>query len=291
MRERYEIENLEQLRAIADILRVRILDLLRQGPLTVTQIADHLHLAPAKIHYHVRELGRVGLLQLVETRERGGILEKYYQPIAHSIGVMESLLFSEHQEEGLDILNSHFSQFQNGFVSSLRQAIEQREKRHHLAFSLTSLYLTGDESEQLAKQLNELLTRYEKRRGIEGEQEIRGLIAMYPMIEQDDSAPASPETATPAVTVDSSSQEVTMVTPGAFPTVDTWTVGVMSLNKADLEATLAQGKRRSISVVGVCHFTKDVSAELADQAIERISLVGKLQASPAVREIIMRKKI
>lgn len=289
MREHYDIENLEQLRAIADILRVRILDLLREGPLTVTQLAERLHLAPAKVHYHVRELERVKLLQLVETREKGGILEKYYQPIAHNIGVMESLLFSEHRGEGLDILNSHFSQFQRDFVSSLRQTIEQREKRHHLAFSLTSLYLTGDESEQLAKQLNELLTRYEKRRGIEGEQEIRGLIAMHPMIEQEDSA--SPETATPAVTMDSSSQEVTMVTPSAFPTVDTWTVGVTSFNKADLEAVLAEGKRRSINVVGVCHFAKDVSAELADQAIERISLVGKLQASPAVREIIMRKKI
>lgn len=289
MRERYEIENLEQLRAIADMRRVRILDLLREEPLTVTQLAERMHLAPAKVHYHARELERVGLLQLVEIRERGSILEKYYQPIAHNISVMESLLFSEHRSEGLNIINSYFSQFQRDLQRSLRQAIEEQEKRHQIALSFTHLFLTSEESEQLARQINELLIPYEKRRGIEGEQEISGLIAMYPVIAQDDSA--SPETAAPAVAMDSSSQEVTMVTPGAFPTVDTWTVGVTSFNKADLEAVLAEGKRRSITVVGVCHFAKDVSPELADQAIERVSLVGKLQASPAVREIIMRKKI
>src|SRR5690349_3035484 len=290
MRERYEIETIEQLRAIADTLRIRIIDLLEKQPMTVTQLAERLHLAPAKVHYHVRELERVGLLQLVETREKGGILEKYYQPIAYNISVMESLLMSsEHSDEGLSIINSYFSQFQRDLQRSLRQAIEEQEKRHQITLSFTYLFLTSEESEQLARQINELLIPYEKRRGIEGEREISGLIAMYPMIEQDDSGQL--ETSAPAVTMDSSAQEVTMVTPGAFPTVDTWTVGVASFNKADLEAVLAEGKRRSIYVVGVCHFAKDVSAELADQAIERISLVGKLQASPAVREIIMRKKI
>lgn len=33
-------------------------------------------LARSDAHYHVRELERVGLVQLVETREKGGILEK-----------------------------------------------------------------------------------------------------------------------------------------------------------------------------------------------------------------------
>jgi len=77
MIERYEIENIEQLRAIADVLRLRIIDILQKQPMTVTQLGEVLGLAPAKVHYHVRELERVGLLRLVETREKGGILEKY----------------------------------------------------------------------------------------------------------------------------------------------------------------------------------------------------------------------
>ncbi len=74
------------------MLRLRIIDLLQGHPMTVTQLGEIMGMAPAKVHYHVRELERVGLLQLVETREKGGILEKYYQPIAKDISVSRNLL-------------------------------------------------------------------------------------------------------------------------------------------------------------------------------------------------------
>ena len=60
MLENYEIETIEQLRAIADMRRARILELLRDQPMTVTQLGELMGEAPAKIHYHVRELERVG---------------------------------------------------------------------------------------------------------------------------------------------------------------------------------------------------------------------------------------
>jgi DNA-binding transcriptional ArsR family regulator len=99
MLERYEIETLEQLRAIADVRRLRIVDLLREQPLTVTQLGERMGLAPAKVHYHVRELEKVGLLRLVETREKGGILEKYYQAIAREVCVPDGLLLTAPSDE------------------------------------------------------------------------------------------------------------------------------------------------------------------------------------------------
>ena len=74
MLEQYEIETIEQLRAIADLLRLRIVDILKEKPMTVTQLGEALGQAPAKVHYHVRELEKVGLLRLVETREKGLVL-------------------------------------------------------------------------------------------------------------------------------------------------------------------------------------------------------------------------
>src|SRR5258708_4243540 len=106
MIDRHEINNLEQLRAISDILRVRIADHLREEPLTVTQLADRLKLPAARVHYHVRELEKVGLLRLVETREKGGILEKYYQPIARNISVAPGLLLLAPQDEVFTTIGS-----------------------------------------------------------------------------------------------------------------------------------------------------------------------------------------
>ena len=42
MLESYEIENKEQLRAIAAMLRIRIFEMLQQKPMTVTQLGEEL---------------------------------------------------------------------------------------------------------------------------------------------------------------------------------------------------------------------------------------------------------
>jgi DNA-binding transcriptional ArsR family regulator len=86
----YNLITVEQVRVMADELRQRILEELREQPRTVTQVGEILDLAPSKVHYHVRELERVRLVDLVETREKGGILEKYYRSVARSFWVRAS---------------------------------------------------------------------------------------------------------------------------------------------------------------------------------------------------------
>ena len=76
---------LEQLRAIADELRTRIVEALTHRAMTVTQLGEMLGHTPAKIHYHVRELERVKLIRLVATHPKSGILEKYYRAIAKAL--------------------------------------------------------------------------------------------------------------------------------------------------------------------------------------------------------------
>jgi hypothetical protein len=51
----YALESLDQLRAIADPLRVRILEAVETRAMTAKQLADHLDEAAPKVHYHVRE--------------------------------------------------------------------------------------------------------------------------------------------------------------------------------------------------------------------------------------------
>src|SRR6266704_3869893 len=126
MLENYEIETNEQLRAIADMRRARILELLRDRPMTVTQLGELMGEGPAKIHYHVRELERVGLLRLVETREKGGILEKYYQPVAKNISVSKTLFMTAPPDESLAATSSWLDQVKDGFQRAFRSALEQK---------------------------------------------------------------------------------------------------------------------------------------------------------------------
>ncbi len=85
MRDELIIESAEQLRALAHPVRMQILDLLTEGPRTNKQLATILGEPPARLHFHVRELHAAGLIELVEERPKGGVIEKYYRAAARHI--------------------------------------------------------------------------------------------------------------------------------------------------------------------------------------------------------------
>jgi DNA-binding transcriptional ArsR family regulator len=81
---------LESEREIAAYLhrtRMNILHVLRDGPATSSQIAAKLGVHPANLTRHIRTLERAGLLVLVEKRDTGKNLEKYYDASAMSFDV------------------------------------------------------------------------------------------------------------------------------------------------------------------------------------------------------------
>src|SRR6266568_917526 len=235
MRERYEIETVEQLRAIADTLRIRILDLTEKQPMTATQLGEKLGMATAKVHYHVRELEKVGLLELVETREKGGILEKYYQPIAHSITIDRALL-NVPSDEAHEALNTILNQITDGVMSAFRQVAKTHNPAESLLdtglmISLTHINVTPEEQKTLSKQIYELVKPYEEPRGIEGEREIVHSLLEYPVIrpEQEEAETKNPAKIGYA-----------------------FIVGSVTYSQADLLKVREENRRLHLTVVGVC---------------------------------------
>lgn len=86
------IETYEQLKAISDPLRTKMLMYLVEQPYTVHMLANELNLSRAKILYHIRELDKYGIIKLARTEERGGNLLKYYQAIARGFIPADHLL-------------------------------------------------------------------------------------------------------------------------------------------------------------------------------------------------------
>jgi len=65
-----------------------------------------------------------------------------------------------------------------------------------------------------------------------------------------------------------------------------FSLGVMTLSRSELERNLAEGKRVSLRVIGTLHILDDVSPELASQAIDSISVRGVFRAPLAVKEAL-----
>jgi Arc/MetJ-type ribon-helix-helix transcriptional regulator len=66
----------------------------------------------------------------------------------------------------------------------------------------------------------------------------------------------------------------------------TLTVGLRHYSRADLETVVAAGRRLQVQVVGLARIAEDVSPELAQAAIESVTVLGAFQASPAVRHAL-----
>ena len=107
-KKRFHISNLETLRAIADPLRVQIMELLEDKTLTVKQVAEKLGLAPSKLYYHFGALEKLGMIEVSETRMVANMLEKTYKSAAHILDVDPALFqFSkEGDNEPINILLS-----------------------------------------------------------------------------------------------------------------------------------------------------------------------------------------
>ena len=93
------LTELEQVRVLADALRLRLLELFKDRELTIKQAAKVLDEKPSRLYHHVDLLEQAGLIRVVNTRPIRGTVERYYRALARSIVVSPSL-FAVGEPEG-----------------------------------------------------------------------------------------------------------------------------------------------------------------------------------------------
>ncbi|WP_407269121.1 ArsR/SmtB family transcription factor [Radiobacillus sp. PE A8.2] len=90
----------DQLKSLSDPLRVKILSLLIEKPLSGQQISQMIELSRSKVHYHLGDLEKNGLIKLVAENKKRNMTQKLYQAVAKSFIPSNSLLpFSEAYSE------------------------------------------------------------------------------------------------------------------------------------------------------------------------------------------------
>jgi len=72
------ITSTEQLSALANVTRFRILGLLHDRAASTQQIANQLGILKGSVSYHLKVLTRAGLVKLVNTRKVRGVTERFY---------------------------------------------------------------------------------------------------------------------------------------------------------------------------------------------------------------------
>jgi DNA-binding transcriptional ArsR family regulator len=72
----------EQLRALADDVRLRIVALLRERAASTTELAEQVGLAKGTVAHHLKVLEAAGLVKVVRTRRVRALTESFYGRVA-----------------------------------------------------------------------------------------------------------------------------------------------------------------------------------------------------------------
>ncbi len=185
-----EINDLEALKIMSDSLRVRLVDLLRQAPATVKQVAAALELAPRSLYYHINLLERHGLIRVVATRLVSGIQEKTYRATAY-LFVYQDLAPATGSSEADQPQEVVISSFFGATLEELRESIRagridpghDAPAAQALCTTWSLLRLTPDQAASLTARLAALLDEYPRYQGTaepDGSQVYRMLFTLFP---------------------------------------------------------------------------------------------------------------
>lgn len=133
MLETLMIDNLPQLKCVSDPFRIKLLELIADEPKTGQQIADELDIPRAKIHYHLAELEKNGIIEIVKTEQKHSIIQKFYAPVAKTLIPSPDLLkFSEYSLKkpkehsfNLQLNEKSFTEFKKEFKKYIKKASDK----------------------------------------------------------------------------------------------------------------------------------------------------------------------
>ncbi len=124
---------IEQQKLISSPLRVKIIYLLSRSAMTAKQVADELGKSAGSIHYHIQQLYKGGILEIEETRENRGIIEKYYrskatQFILNEESGKEKTVGSTSMGTSMSLTDEELKEFQDDLYALIVKYMEKSVK-------------------------------------------------------------------------------------------------------------------------------------------------------------------
>lgn len=183
------IRDLEQLKILADPLRVRIMEALRDQPKTTKQVATLLGENPTRLYHHVDLLEQAGVIQLTRTRRKRGTMEKYYQLAAEEISIAPNLFSVQSQvDEAVQALLEAYTALLQATLADIRRTLESRQtetrnKKHSVLINRSTIRASKRTIDRLRKKLTELLGEWEAADRKDGKFAYRLTTICYPIVD------------------------------------------------------------------------------------------------------------
>jgi len=95
----------EAFKLLGDETRRKIIFLLRDNEVTVKEISSELNLTTQNIYHHIRKLQDAGLVQVIDEKRAGHLIESYYTVTADTFIYNKDRMEERGIQSSIDILN------------------------------------------------------------------------------------------------------------------------------------------------------------------------------------------
>ncbi|WP_328983015.1 winged helix-turn-helix domain-containing protein [Streptomyces mirabilis] len=141
-------------KALADPLRIRLLEALWEMPQSARELADHVDLPPDRLYYHLNHLERAGLIEIAEYRPLArGKVERVYTP-----AVTEPPSDAANPEEMAEFLGSMLDATRADINAAYRS--KQAGGRREVDLHRGALRLTDEALAELRGHIERLATQF-----------------------------------------------------------------------------------------------------------------------------------
>ncbi|MFF7723707.1 ArsR/SmtB family transcription factor [Streptomyces luteogriseus] len=172
-------------KALADPLRIRLLEALWEMPQSARELADHVDLPADRLYYHLNQLERAGLIEIAEYRPLArGKVERIYTP-----AVTEPPADAANPEEMAEFLGSMLDATRADINAAYRS--NQTGGRREIDLHRGALRLTDEALAELRSHIEQLANRF-------GDRDAPGVWTRVVIAVVDLQDRPSPDAATPA---------------------------------------------------------------------------------------------
>jgi DNA-binding transcriptional ArsR family regulator len=178
----------ERVRSLLRGPRIRLLEALRERPDSASGLAGRLGMPRQTINYHLRELERARLVELVEERGHGRCVERVLAPAASTFALAPTALgpLAPHSSDVRDRASAEFLAARAGeVVSDVGRLLAGGERVPTLTLETRIRFASADERAAFARDLQSaiagLVTRYHDD-GAAGGRTFAVLVAAHPEV-------------------------------------------------------------------------------------------------------------
>lgn len=179
MKDTHKIKDLDQVRLLADPLKLRLLQAFAESAKTTKQVAAELGESVTKLYRHVDALHDSGLLEVVEEKQKRGTIERTFRAVAQRFEADHSLFSDAPGDEGADAAREMLRVSEAEILNVLASAHDDDEEQ--AIIMRIRAKATPEKIAELRETLREWLESVPNHDQLPAEdtREIGGLIAFY----------------------------------------------------------------------------------------------------------------